>query len=902
MSTLRGTGLVFGLFGPLLVLRDGRELALGTPQQQALLAVLLLHRDRAVAADELIDALWPQAPPRHALQVVRTYVSRLRAGPLEPGVLTTRTDGYRLRAASVDADRFEALLEAGSAQLQRGKVDLAESTLAQALQLVRGSPLPELPDYEPAGRERRRLEELRLQAEETLTEAQLEQGRDRSLIPRLREAIAAEPLRERLHAQLMVALYRSGRQAEALATYRAAHARLRDELGVAPDAKLRELERLILAHDRVLATPSSARSAVPRSSTSFLGRHDELAAIEAALAAAPLVTITGTAGVGKTRLAAEFAVRIDPAWWVELGSVSEGRALPAIGRAVAVPDVPGRRLEDLVLARLDESAGLLVLDNCEHLLDEVGDLVARVIRDAPRSRLLATSREPFGFADERICRLTGLATPPAGTDELSLLEWPAARLFADRARAAKPGYRLDDGEAARVGELVRRVDGLPLAIELAASSVELVSTGDLAHDANAHLAALGHGPHGGTPRHRTLEAAIAWSFDLLDAPAQRLLRRLGVFPTSFDLPAATAVAADGDSVVAGVAKLAAASLLVAEPDGAALRYRLLQTVRTFALERLREAGEEDACRRRHRDAYTALAEEVDRNMHGAGLPAWLPRARREHENFDAALRWSLDRGDGDAALRLASALAIYWFRIGAISDGRRLLEQAMALAGPSTGPTRLRTAWGRARLAEAAGTADALRLAGDAVAAGRAAGDPERLGLALCIEAQVMTHAGRGGAAVLRLERARPLFEETGSEEGIAYADQLQGCILHEAGDLDAAVAVLERARDRFRRMRGDLDAGYTLVDLARVRLDQRRPHEALAESEAALADFRRRQDPRGIASAWICLGRASAQLGRPERAREMLAEALALSRRWELSSTEHEAEHAMADLAAASS
>jgi predicted ATPase len=893
--------LVFGLFGPLSVWRDGRELELGTPQQRALLAVLLLHRDRAVAADELIDALWSHAPPRHALQVVRTYVSRLRAGPLPPSVLTTRTDGYRLHAASVDADRFETLLDAGTAQLQRGDVDLAESTLARALQLVRGVPLPELQDYEPAERERRTLEELRLQAEETLNEAQLEQGRDRSLIPRLREAIAAEPLRERLHGQLMVALYRSGRQADALAAYRAAHVRLREELGVAPDVRLRELERLILAHDPVLATPSSTRSAVPRSRTSFLGRHEELAAVEAALAAAPLVTITGTAGVGKTRLAAELAARTGPVWWVELGSVSAGRALSAIGRAVAVPDVPGRRLEDLVLARLDEAAGLLVLDNCEHLLDEVGELVARLMRDTPRSRLLATSREPFGFADERICRLTGLATPPAGTDEASLLEWPAARLFADRARAAKPGYRLDGGEASRVCELVRRVDGLPLAIELAASSVELVSTEDLAHDAHAHLAALGRGPHGCTPRHRTLEAAIAWSFDLLDAPAQGLFRRLAVFPTSFDLPAATAVAGDGGSVVAGVAKLAAASLVVAEPDGSVLRYRLLQTVRTFALERLREAGEEDACRLRHRDAYTALAEEVDRNMHGAGLPVWLPRARREHENFDAALRWSLARRDGDAALRLASALAVYWFRIGAISDGRRLLEQAIELAAPG-GPARLRATYGRARLAQAAGTADALRFASDAVAAGRAAADRERLGLAICIQAQVMTHAGRGSAAALKLNRARPLFEETGSEEGLAYADQLQGCILHEAGDLDGAAGVLERARDRFRQMRGDLDAGYTLVDLARVRLDQRRPHEALAEGGAALADFRRRQDPRGIATAWICLGRASAQLGRAERAREMLGEALALSRRWELSSTEHEAEHAMADLAAASS
>jgi tetratricopeptide (TPR) repeat protein len=350
-----------------------------------------------------------------------------------------------------------------------------------------------------------------------------------------------------------------------------------------------------------------------------------------------------------------------------------------------------------------------------------------------------------------------------------------------------------------------------------------------------------------------------------------------------------------------VAKLAAASLVVAEPDASAYRYRLLQTVRTFALERLREAGEEDACRRPHRDAYTAVAEEVDRNMHGAGLPTWLPRARREHDNFDAALRWSLSRRDGDAALRLASALAVYWFRIGAISDGRRLLEQAMELAAPGC-PARLRASYGLARLAQAAGTADALRLASDAVAAGRCAGDPERLGLALCIQAQVMTHAGRGGAAALKLNRARPLFEEAGSEEGIAYADQLLGCILHEAGDLDAAAGVLERARDRFRRMRGDLDAGYTLVDLARVRLDQRRPHAALAEGEAALADFRRRQDPRGIASACICLGRASAQLGRPERAREMLCEALALSRRWELSSTEQEAEHAMADIAAASS
>jgi tetratricopeptide (TPR) repeat protein len=304
------------------------------------------------------------------------------------------------------------------------------------------------------------------------------------------------------------------------------------------------------------------------------------------------------------------------------------------------------------------------------------------------------------------------------------------------------------------------------------------------------------------------------------------------------------------------------------------------TVRAFARERLSQAGEATDAALRHREHFLALAEELDANMVDAGLATWLARGRREHENFQAALHWSLERGDAEPAFALAARLGMYWFRIGLVKDGRDLLERTMLDADPA-GPDWPRALVCRTMLANAAGAPDALETAGEAVAACEAADERRLLVYALAWRVDALVRAGELSDTRALLVRMRALAESVGSEEGVAFSDQLMGDLLHREGDLDGAGDLLVRARDGFRRFRAPFDAGFTLVDLARVRLTQGRAGEALEVAGEALADFRRREDPRGLAAAFACLGRAYALLGERERARPPLEESVALSRRW---------------------
>jgi predicted ATPase len=540
-------------------------------------------------------------------------------------------------------------------------------------------------------------------------------------------------------------------------------------------------------------------------------------------------------------------------WWVDLGATVAGPVGPAVAAALALPQVPGRTVAELAAARLGEAQTLLVLDNCEHVAEETAALAERLLEHG--ARILATSREPLRVQTEHVHRLSGLK------------ERDAVRLFLDRAGVAK-----SDAAA----EIVERLDGLPLAIELAAGKVAWVSPQELARDLHDRLSLLGDGPRTAPVRQRTLEAAIGWSYELLPEPERHVLRRLAVFPGTFDTAAATAVAGAGLPVLT---RLADASLLVIE-RGTGPRHRLLMTVRTFARERLAEAGEAQDAARRHRDHYLAFAARLGANMTGAGLAEWLPRGRREHENLHAALHWSLERGDTGPAFELAAWLGMYWFRVGFVKDGRELLDRVLRDGG-SDSPLLPRALVGRAVLANAAGAPDALEVAGEAVDGCEAAGADDQLVYALQWRASALIAAGRLDEARAALARGRSCAESLGDDEGVAFSDQLLGDLHHRAGDLDAAGALLVRARDRFRTFRAPLDAGYTLVDLARVRLSQGRAADALQVALEALADFRRREDPRGLAAAFVCLGRAYEVLGEPGRARPPLEEALALADRW---------------------
>ena len=882
--------------GPVAAWRNGCVLDLGAPQQLACLALLLLHRNEVVSTDRFIDVLWPSRPPRTALQVVRTYVFRLRgklatqAGPSPDPILLTHAQGYELHLEpeEVDADRFEALVPAGRSALEGGDGIRAESLLREALGLVRGPALPELPDDDFARYERHRLAELSLVAQEELVEARLAQGRHRELVPELRAAVAAQPLRERAWGQLMVALYRSGRQADALAAYRDARRVLDEELGIEPGPAIRSVERMILLQDEALLGPPARERRLPVYATSFVGRESEVEETLDTLRRGRLVALVGPAGAGKSRLAAEVASTLRHSlgprlWWVDLGSVPAGRAVAAVAAALDVPELPGRTPADLVVSRLGDEPGLLVLDNCEHALEEVAALATRVLRGTARARLLCTSRETLRAAGELVRPVAGLPVPPeapAGAEELTA--WPSARLFVERAAAARPGFGLRDDDAPAVAELLARLDGLPLAIELAAALLRSLSPAELARGLRIRPLGLGEGDRTAPLRQRSLDSAIGWSCDLLSPHDRTLLSRISVFPQSFDLAAAEAVMPAelaAGAVRDGLTRLVHASLLDAEPRSDRTRYRLLQTVRAFAVAAAGAEERADAARR-HRDFFSALAEDVFVNMVGPGLPVWLSRAREEHESLRAALVWSLDRGDGEPALKLAAALARYWFRTGLVVDGRQLLGRALETARPG-GVWWARALLEAARLAHAAGDPDRIGAARKAVAACEVEGDRECVAFGLSLLAENLAEAGEHDQAHAALGRARELFDASDSDEGLAHVDQILGNLLFFQRDLDGAEATLSRARDRMRRIRGRLDAGWILVELAGVLIAQGRPAEAIEPATQAVADFRRRGDARGLAGAFVSLGRAHALSGDAERGRALLSEALELSTRW---------------------
>jgi predicted ATPase/DNA-binding SARP family transcriptional activator len=726
------------VLGPVEASVGGRAIPLAGGKPRALLAMLALNAGSTVSTSRLIDGLWGQAPPVSANKLVQVYVSQLRKalGASGDGAeIVTRRHGYELRVGpdAVDAARFERLVAAGAAR--------------EALALWRGPPLDDVADEPFAGAEIRRLEELRLAALELAIERELDGGRHRDVIPELEALVSAEPLRERLHAQLMLALYRSGRQADALEVYRHAREVLVEQLGIEPGTELQELNQAILVHDPGLESPrapaastSDGRSALPAPPNRTIGRADEIGAITERLRAGSvrLLTLTGPGGVGKTRLALEVARLIeadfvDGAQFVWLESVGRAQDVPAeLVRSLGIVLLSGESADRAVERFLAARRLLLVADNFEHVL-AAAPFIGQLLGSCPGVTVLATSREPLGLQAEERRPVPPLALPPPGSadDPAALAGMDAVALFCERARVHDPQFELGDANAGVVVGICRRLDALPLAIELTAARCGLLSVGEIAERLDTALGALGSGPRDAPARQQTLRATIDWSHKLLDDHEKDCFARFAVFAGGATVDAAETIThASLDTLDHLVAK----NLLVRRHAHAPTRLGMLETIRAYATERLASDADEQGVREEHYGYYLVLARHhgTEQALWGTDAREHLVRLDAEIDNLHAALGWAIGQADAELALALAAALGCYWDMRYRSADAVDWIDRALDLPGADAHPAlRVRALRAKASGLWQMGRGQPRAVAAEMEAIARRLGDPVTLSQAL---------------------------------------------------------------------------------------------------------------------------------------------------------------------------
>ncbi len=859
------------VLGPVEVRTPDGPVPLGA-SLRTLLAALVVDAGRVVPADVLADRLQDDGDLDAAPSTVHSYVSRLRRR-LEPRpgdggwrVLTTRAPGYRLVLDddALDAARFGRLLAAARAD---DDPLAARERVAGALALWRGPAYADVPAAF-ARQEAVRLHGQRLEAEELAAELDLVLGRHRALADRLPALVAAEPFREGLRASLVLALYRSGRQADALRAYEEGRVLLADALGVDPGPALRRLHQLVLRQDPSLDAPATAptaapapgpapgpaarRPALPTPATPLLGRDEDLARVRHLVDdGARLVTLTGTGGVGKTRLAleaarlaAEDATRFpDGAVLVPLATLDDAAGvLPALSRALGTGATEGPGAREALVEHLRPLRPLLVLDNLEHLLDAAVD-VAELVRDCPHLVVLVTSRAPLRVTGEVEHRVEPLTLPADGAGPREVLSSAAVALFRDRARDVAPGLSLDPGDphgadALRVvADVCTALAGIPLALELAAARLRVLSPRDL-------LARLDEALSGGRrdlpARQRTMQATLDWSYGLLDAPAQRLFRRLAVFTGGWTLPVLEAV--EGPGVLPVLETLVEQSLVRVErtPDG--LRFSVLEPTRQHA-QRLLGDDERAEVSAAHAAAHLALAERAAPHYQGPDQVEHLRRVEREHANLLAAVDGRVAAGDGESAGRLVWALWLFWWMHGHLSAGRRAAAAVAALPDLPA-PVRVRVDLALGAMLFAQGEhAEAEEVWDRAHRLSTATGDAAGLAHATAGRGIAALARGEAALAVQRLEAALPLAAALPADSDGPWLESLGHVWLGTA--LTALGAAGARAREhveeglRLSRARGDrLTTFVALFNLAQAEAprDPRAAERALHEGTALSA------------------------------------------------------------------
>ena len=880
-----------------------------------LLALLALRHDREHSRDALAAAFWPESDPDRALLYLRRSLTNLRhaLGP-ESGRLsspTPRTLRFDLSGASADAAEFDRALRKMASQTS------AEEALTRAVALYQGPLLPDCAD-EWVLPERAERAQAYLSALEALTREATRQGDPAGAVHLLRRLVSADPGRESATSALMEALAEGGDRAAVTLVYQDLRRFLRQDLRTDPSPETQALYRRLTRQEaRPPASVPNAPSAPPSRRhlpiplSDLIGRAQEIEEVTGWLQQCRLVTLLGAGGVGKTRLAigaAEAALPqfVGGVWFVDLASLSAPSLVPeATAKALGIGEEPGRSPEQRLAEALASASLLLVLDNCEHVLDASAALAASLLSACPQLRVLATSRQGLRVPGEQIYDVPPLRLPPreqvgpqqvgpladpdhAEKNVFALLEYEAVRLFVERATQTSPAFRLSRRNAEVVVEICLHLDGIPLALELAAARVRSLPPSEICARLGDRLRLLVAGSRAAAPRHQTLRAAIDWSYDLLSPPERSLLHRLSVFAGGWRLKEAEAVCAEADG--AGDAEpwetldlltsLVEKSLVCAETgEKGAMRYRLQETVRQYARERLQESGEEQSQRGRHRDEFCRLAEWARPEMQGPGQTVVLDRLEEEHDNLRAALDCCLEDPDGaQLGLRLAGDLFFLWWIRGYFAEGQRHYAAALGRAGAEE-PTAARArALSRAGgLLSVHGDAAAARpLFEEGLAIARALGDRKAEANLLCNLGDISIESDPPTARAA-LEESLAIHRETENPSGIAHSALLLGNVALRQEERAEAQALYAESLALNRALGNPQKTGHALWCLARSAMSLGDHARARTLLEECVALFRELHDPWGLSAALALAGEAAMQVGDDAQARPPLAEHLCL-------------------------
>jgi predicted ATPase/DNA-binding SARP family transcriptional activator/Tfp pilus assembly protein PilF len=883
--------LHIALAGRVAVETDGAALDAGGLGRlgRVALAYLVAERHRPVTRDELAEVLWGDHLPRSWETSLRGVALRLRgllgaAGLVPTEALTSAYGCWQLQlpaATVVDVETVPVDLARAEQALAEGRAEGAR-TLAEGAAAVAGRGF--LPEAAGPWVERRQAElrELHQRALETAADAAADAGDWAGALHLAEEAVEVAPLRESAYLRLMKAHAGAGNRGEALRAYERCRRVLAEELGVSPSPSTEAAYVALLGEEPEGPAPAPTPQETPGPGlplplTRLVGRDDELAAIEKALAGARLLTLTGTGGVGKTRLALAAAADLaggyaDGACFVELAPLADPALLPQqVLTALGLREETGQPPAATLVAHLRARHVLLVLDNCEHLVASAATLVESVLRACPRVAVLATSREPLGVPGEATWRVPSLS--PAG----------AMALFTERAQGVRPDFVVTETTAPALAQLCRRLDNIPLAIELAAARTSALSVEEIAERLDDRFRLLSGGARTAVPRQQTLRAMVDWTYDALSDAERRVFDRLAVFGSSFDLEAAEQVVGDNE-VLDVLTGLVNKSLVVAERPGAGgrTRYRLLETMRLYARERLAESGDASEVRTRHLARAVAIATEAQAAVDGPDQAAVLDRLEAEHDDLRVALAWGTSGGDPEPALRLAVALGRFWEVRGHLSEGRSWLEGALAAGGGGDLPGLRAAALNSAAvLAQHQGDYNASRgLYEHSLALRRRLDD--RLGTAAAL-------VGLGNLAALqgRLDAARDLFSESlaigrdlDHDRVVAASLTNLGWVAHGRGDLRGARAMYEEALDVRRRQGDGHGTAMVLANLGDLALQQGDLGTSHALHTEGLDLRRRLGDRSGVADSLAALGKVALAWGDRETAHTLQSQGLAERRR----------------------